>query len=137
MKASEIHDAFQEHYESLSDPRLVIDRSDGRNTLARIVYGKDWSKGEAWSHLQNNPPMLTLGEGPMRPFAAPLYGKTTKDGKPMKENPYRKAHTDEHWAWIVKAWEPGKPRTKGPPKPKAPRKSRYDRIMDDDWDESV
>lgn len=137
MKGPEIHDVFQEHYASLSDPRLVVDREDGRNTLARIVYGKDWSKGEAWQHLQNNPPTLMAQNGPMRPWAPTMAGRTTKDGRPFKENPYRKAHTDDHWAWMIAKWEPGSARVKGPVKPKATRQTRYERILDDEWLDAV
>ena len=129
---------FEENEALLSERRIVLDK-EGPQPIARINYGKDWTKGEAWADLVANPPTLKTSKGPFRPLFEPLPNQRPlpPGATERKMHPYRKAHTEEHWSWVVSKWIPGEAKSKRRPRPERPRSSRYDRIMDDDWLPSV
>ena len=104
----------------------------------QILYSLTrFTRGEAWNHLWENLPVITLDHKTFySPFFEPLLNsdgspKRTKFGVEARINPYRKAHTDYCWVWSVTSWTE-RHYIQRPKKPKLPPKTRYD-ILDTDW----
>ena len=63
---------------------------------------KDYSRDQAWRHLQNNVPTIEFAGKELVPVfrTHPLSGG--------KQHPYRKSHGAEHWGYSVENWEENK-----------------------------
>ena len=104
--------------------------------VIRISYRKDWTKGEAWDHIQANPPTVQTPLGPMKPHYPMLASG-------RMGHPFRKDHDEHDWGWTIRTWvrgtaKPSTPKPRHPntrPRPvKVPPVSRMDLISGDDWD---
>lgn len=60
-------------------------------------YWDRGSRGGAWAHLTQNPPIIEVERDGETERFKPLFEP--------KKHPYRKAHGADYWGWAVYKWE--------------------------------
>lgn len=75
--------ALPERTVTRSRGRLVVAYEKGDYNERHRTYSL-WGRGQAWDHLEANPP----NDAPLR-------------ASNVRGNPWRRLHTDTHWCWYA------------------------------------
>lgn len=96
-----------------------------------------FTKGEAWTHLLENPPTIRTQGKTWMPMGQDVrrldQTHPLANGKKRKANPWKADHRPDTWCYIAaEQWVPGTIRRRAPKEPPPERLDRYALLMGED-----